>query len=221
MKTPGYILAIPAYNAESTLYELIVRLRISTDLPIMIIDDGSRIPVASLDLPDDITVHRIPDNRGKGYALRLAFAEADKSGFTHVISLDADLQHDPAEIGKFTSPAEDIDIIYGRRSLGGNMPLHRRLSNYFTSQIVSWVGGVKVLDSQCGYRRYRLARLNALALRENGFQFETEVLLRVIRAGGKVAPVAVKTVYQNEKSSIRNFRDTVKFIKLIIRSLFW
>ncbi|NOZ08402.1 MAG: glycosyltransferase family 2 protein [FCB group bacterium] len=217
----NYIIAIPAYNAEKTLPQLIKAIRDVVQVPILIIDDGSEVPVNTLNLPNDIILRRNSLNRGKGYCLRSAFAVTRELKFTHVITLDADLQHDPAEIRKFTEPAEDIDIVYGRRSLGGKMPLHRRLSNFMTSLIVSLIAGVKVLDSQCGYRRYRLERLNELTFVENGFQFETEVLLRVLRAGGTVSPVPVSTLYRNEKSSIRNVRDTVKFIKLIIRSLFW
>ncbi len=217
----NYIIAIPAYNAEKTLPELVTAIRDILPVPILIIDDGSVVPVTTLNLPDDIYLRRNPLNRGKGYCLRSAFTIAREMEFTHMITLDADLQHDPGEIVKFTAVDDQIDLVYGRRTLDASMPLHRRLSNYLTSSILSLRCAVKIYDSQCGYRRYRLDFVSELELREDGFQFETEVLIRTLLRGGTVDRVPIKTLYQSEQSSIRKISDTIKFINLIIRSMQW
>ena len=121
---------------------------------------------------------------------------------------------------KFLNIDERINIVIGARDFNRNMPFHRRISNKITSYIISILTGKKILDSQSGYRRYKLYSKSFSNCSEDGFQFESEVLIDELRLkDSKVEHVSIPTVYNDEKSSINNISDTYKFIKLIIRKI--
>ena len=89
------------------------------------------------------------------------------------------------------------------------------------SFIISKIIGQKIIDSQCGYRRYSLSDIDDLEFREMGFQFESEVLIKGINSNSKIKQVKISTIYdKNNKSYIKHFSDTLKFIRLIISSIF-
>ena len=133
--------------------------------------------------------------------------------------MDADNQHCPKEIYLFNQIDKNIDIVLGRRSFNRNMPIHRIVSNYITSLLVSILCRKRIYDSQSGFRRYKILSFVNNNYLENGFQFETEVLLYK-SLNYKIQHVNISTIYQNEISSINNIKDTLKFIKLILRFLF-
>ena len=75
------------------------------------------------------------------------------------------------------------------------MPLSRKFSNFTTSFIISKIVGKKIIDSQCGYRRYNLSHINDLELKEMGFQFESEILIKGINSNSYVKHVKIRTIY--------------------------
>ena len=167
------------------------------------------------------TAHRNTKNRGKGYSIKKGMKYAYKNNYTHVITLDADLQHDPVYIKSFLDTEENIDIVIGARSFDSSMPFLRRFSNFTTSFILSLLTKKKILDSQSGYRRYKLNSDFFNYCIEDGFQFESEVLINKLREeGATLEHVSISTLYNDEKSSINNLLDTYKFIKLIIKKIF-
>jgi glycosyltransferase involved in cell wall biosynthesis len=215
MKT---LITIPSYNDSEHLPDLIQGIRQTIDLPILVIDDGSDIPV---DINNSyIEVIRNELNLGKGGALKNGFRYASQNGFSHVITIDADLQHDPHKLIEFIEFDKDCIIVCGQRSIDSSMPLHRQISNKLTSRILSALCGQKIYDSQCGYRRYSVKAVLGAQCIENGFQFESEVLIKLAKMGnGSIGHLKIPTIYGNEKSSIRNIKDTLKFIILIIRNI--
>ena len=100
------------------------------------------------------------------------------------------------------------------------MPLHRRVSNYLTSSIISFLVKNKIFDSQCGYRRYKVSLLSDQKFKEDGFQLESEILLKCIDTNTPIKHIDIPTIYNDSKSSIKNISDTFKFIKLIGRHCF-
>ena len=140
-------------------------------------------------------------------------------GYTHCITLDADSQHDPLLIPKFLSMDESISIVCGKRDFIDTMPFHRKLSNIITSKVISLICLIKLYDSQCGYRRYRLEDVCKQKFIEKGFQFETEVLIKLLRKDFKISHINIPTIYSDEGSAMCYLDDTLKFIRLIIRTL--
>ena len=214
------LVIIPNYNDERHLYTLIDRIKAKVDIKILVIDDGSK-KEPSLD--KSIYYLRNEMNKGKGYSLNKAFMFADKLGYTHAITMDADLQHSPDNVEAFLNQDSAIDLVLGYRSFKSPMPLMRIASNYITTKFIQFSSGCnKVLDSQCGFRRYNLKKVKSFDCREMGFHYESEILIKMISLDKTtVENVKVDTIYGDESSSISSFRDTMKFIALIIRSFFW
>lgn len=213
-----YIL-IPALNPGKVLEILISEIRQYSDLTILIVDDGSN-PSISLKL-QNLKIIRNENNKGKGNALKKGFEWGLKHKLKYVITLDSDGQHSPTVLKEFIEINEDIDFCLGYREFSNNMPIHRRLSNYLTSKLVSIRVKKKILDSQCGYRSYNLQTIAPINFVETGFMFETEILLKSINRSTKINNILIPTIYGDEISSIRNFSDTINFIILYLRSFFY
>ena len=157
---------------------------------------------------------------GKGISLQRGFQFARQKGFKHVITMDSDLQHEPSELRLFLDARDDVDFVLGYRERDASMPLSRKFSNWMTSKIISSLTKTKIKDSQCGYRRYSLSAIENFDYIESGFQFESEILIKAISKKTTIEQVKVSTIYdKNNKSYIKHFSDTIKFIRLIINSI--
>ena len=209
---------IPSYNSNSSLSKLIEIINRDYSKSIIVIDDGSD-DVFNCQY-DNVDIIRNKENKGKGFSLQRGFKRAQERGYTHAVTLDADLQHNPDEIDKFINLSEDIDFVLGYRDRDHSMPIHRKLSNKITTALISRLTGKRILDSQCGFRRYNLSLINSFNYLEDGFQFESEVLIKCLPQGVSIKEIKIETIYdKNNKSYIRHVSDTLKFIRLILRSL--
>ncbi|NOY58633.1 MAG: glycosyltransferase family 2 protein, partial [Calditrichaeota bacterium] len=166
-----------------------------------------------------------PENQGKGASLKSAFRFAQRNGFDWVITMDGDGQHPVESIQNFIDAIREdkADLILGHRiARKGVMPVHRQMSNGITSVLVSiFAGNYRLHDSQCGFRAVRMSSFKPLSCSENGFQFESEMILRMGKGGCRFYEIPIETVYGQEKSSINIFIDTIKFVKLILKSFFY
>jgi len=217
---------IPAFNADRTIAQVIHGcVSVVQRENIIVVDDGSTDKTRTLVEQSGATIIVHENNRGKGAALRSGFSAALKYGCDAVITLDADLQHDPTYIVKFLElikKDENWGIIIGSRWRSGTkMPLDRRLSNRITSFLISIRTGQKIPDSQSGYRLIKRDVLEKVVTKENRFMAETELLLKASFNGFNIGTVHIPTIYAQEGSHISKFRDTLQFISLYIRSFFW
>ena len=212
------IIIIPAYNPPKSFSALLQNVQSITSMPIIIIDDGST-PIIETQDANTILLLRNKNNSGKGFSLIRGFNEALNRGYSHAITMDADSQHDPNILKSFIEVNENISIVLGNRYFNANMPLHRRISNKLTSSVISFICQEKILDSQCGYRRYKLDNVFSETYMEHGFQFESEVLIKLLCNNCTFHHIEIPTIYSQEKSSMNNIWDTIKFIRLIIRCL--
>lgn len=213
------IIITPAFNTNEHLPELIKQISNICSLPILIIDDGSHEAIQN-NFGDRVAILRNQENRGKGYSLLKGFRYALTNGYSHAITIDSDLQHPPKFIVDLINKNEEIDLIIGSRQFDKSMPWHRKLSNTITSGILSWLCNIKIPDSQSGYRRYKLESVMNHTYHENGFMFESEVVIALLRNQKlKFEYIFIDTVYNQSLSNIRNISDTIKFIKLIIKNI--
>tara|TARA_B100000212_G_scaffold328437_1_gene292708 strand:- start:413 stop:1057 length:645 start_codon:yes stop_codon:yes gene_type:complete len=213
-----HVAIIPVYNPNDHFIKLVKEVKKHIK-DIIIIDDGSKIPF-SINI-DGVFLIRNRFNRGKGYSLRKAFKLCIDKNFKFAITLDADGQHDPSLINDFVNKNNHTDIIIGARKIAYPMPLHRRFSNFITSFLLSVRCGINILDSQCGYRKYNLETYKKFNYDLDGFQFESEVLIKILGNGGSLDHISIPTIYNSSTSYINNVRDTLTFIKLYIRSFTW
>ncbi len=138
--------------------------------------------------------------------MRTGLARVFGGGFSHVLLLDGDMQHLPAEAASLLAEAErsGADIVLGERRFDRErMPAARYHANRIGSRVLSWFVGVPVRDTQCGFRVFRVDSLRGLELTAAGYEIETEMLVKVRRGGGRVASVPVTAVYAGQKSKLR------------------
>jgi len=214
---------IPAYNAESTISKAINGIsRFFKPSEIIVIDDGSSDDTYQRAKHEGAIVLKNEKNQGKGFSLKKGFKYAIKQGYNAVICLDADLQHDPADIPIFIHcyNKTDADLVLGSRIRDlSRMPLDRQFSNQTTSLIISLLTGRRVRDSQCGYRLIKTKVLKAIRLTSAKYETESELLVKALKAKYKIAHVPVKTIYNNQPSHIHRLIDTWRFIRVVMLSL--
>ncbi|MCK4857601.1 MAG: glycosyltransferase family 2 protein, partial [candidate division Zixibacteria bacterium] len=217
------LVIIPAFNAADSIAELIEKiLQQPADLDIAVIDDGSTDNTGEIARGCAVTCLDHQRNRGKGAALCTGFAYALSNDYEAVITMDADLQHDPLEINRFLQAGGDAAaIIIGTRRRGGAMPRSRRISNLLVSFICSLLAATKLTDSQSGYRLIPTRVLKELPLDSLHYELELELLIKAARAGVPIREIPIETIYGQGRSFIRPFRDTIRFLKLALKSLFW
>ncbi len=212
------IALIPAYNEAAHVGDVITATRQHLD-QVVVVDDGSVDDTAAVAERAGAKVLRHEANRGKGRAIITALDYFGESDAEFAVLLDADGQHDPAEIAKFveTAQRERADVVVGTRmSDTRDMPLVRKLTNQFTSWVTSRLARQRIPDSQCGYRLLRRNVLKDLQFSTARFETETEMLIQAGRGGHKIVSVPIRTIYAEGRASrIRPLRDTVRFFKLV------
>ena len=203
---------IPAYNAETSVGEIIERTK--EYIPrVIVVNDGSTDRTEDVARSRKTEVVSIPSNRGKGYALRQGFHLAMSNGCKAILTLDADGQHDPADIPKFLNAHQRDSraiLIGSRMAQADHFPTQRYYSNRTAAYFISKALGQYLEDTQCGFRLYPTETLRLIPLTTSRFQTETEVLLRAVRRGIRLSSVPVKNIYNlNGNAPRSNFRPVV------------
>lgn len=219
---------IPVYNHPETIKDVVSRaMKFHGD--IIVVDDGSDIEVADILSDLDVTIIRHLRNKGKGAAILTGASKAFDMGYTHIITIDADGQHDPGDLPKLLSAIgkNPHDIIVGKRDfqrakVPGISVFGRSFSNFWLRVQT----GQSIGDTQSGYRGYPLAVLKMLHLKEKHYSFEVEVLVKAIWAGIKVMEVDINVYYPTGDKRIThfhglidNFRISLLNTKLTMRSV--
>jgi len=196
MEPPRVLAIIPAFEEGPRIGAVAVGA--APRLPVLVVDDGSSDDTARQAEAGGAAVLRQHPNQGKGAALRAGFRRALDEGYDAVVTLDADGQHDPAEIPAFLAALAALPrpgLVIGRRDFG-SMPPSRRLANELGRRAFSWAVGQDVPDNQSGYRLVRRPLMEAmLESREHGFEFEVEMITTALRRRWPVAWVPIRTIY--------------------------
>ncbi len=216
--TEGVLALIPANNEGRQVAAVVRGAR--AHLPVLVVDDGSTDDTAAKASAAGAEVLQQRPCQGKGAALLAGFTWALSHGYDAVVTLDADGQHDPAEIPAFLQAyaAGKADLIIGKRDFT-QMPPVRRMSNTLGTQIFSKALGQNIPDNQSGYRL--ISRRLMEALREpdeRGFEFEVEMIILSVLKGYSLSWVPIRTIYADERSHISPFRHAAKFIQVSWRA---
>ena len=214
-KSASIIALIPAYNAAPFVANVVRQA--SMHVPVIAVNDGSRDATLDELRTTNATVIDQQPNQGKGVALRTGFRAALDQGADAVIQLDADGQHDPAEIPRFLEKhfTTAADLIIGERDFGG-MPLVRRVSNTIGRSAFSWAVGRKIRDNQSGFRLLSRRLIEAVLLsEEQGYEFEMDMILIAIKRGWPIEGVPIRTIYGEEVSNIKPMQHVVHFFRMV------
>jgi len=215
---------IPALDAASSIAAVVKDAR--RILPwVLVIDDGSSDDTSAAARAAGAQVIRHEMNRGKGGALKTGFARALDDRLEAVITLDADGQHLPSEIPKFLGEwgESQPDLVIGSRDhLFEQMLPRRRMANRFSAWTISACAGTRVGDSQSGFRLYSRRLLQEVPIGANGFDYESEIIVRAGRGGYKVLSVPIDLGFVNgiSTSHYRPVKDTLRIAWTVARTRF-
>jgi uncharacterized protein (DUF2062 family) len=204
-------IVIPCYNHPATVAK-VVRAA-SAHCAVFVVDDGSTVPLP--EMPG--TLVRLPRNQGKGAALRAGFRRAFDDGFTHAITMDADDQHSADDLPKFLEAAAthpDALIVGIRDFFAAACPTHRRRSNAVSTFWFRVETGVRLGDTQCGFRCYPLALTQKVRARSERYAFELEFMVRAAWIGVPIISVPVVCTYRPEQIRQSHFRPVVDLARI-------
>ncbi|HEX4926010.1 MAG TPA: glycosyltransferase family 2 protein, partial [Bdellovibrionales bacterium] len=216
---------IPTYDNPATIAGVVRDVLNAAPFPVLVVDDGSHEPVAPILqreglLGNRVQVLRFETNRGKGAALQAAFTDSVKNGFTHLVTVDGDGQHLASEMDCLITVAKENpwDLIIGNRKLeSATVPGISKFGRKFSNFWVDYQTGFKILDSQSGFRIYPLFHVQSMTFWTRKFDFEIEVLIRLLWRGVSIREVQCRVHYpppEERVSHFRKFRDNVRISAL-------
>ncbi len=211
------IVIIPTYNNAKTLGNVIERALLH-NLPLLVINDGSTDDTRNvLSQFANIQIINLEKNQGKGVALKTALRWAIEQNYRYAVTLDSDGQHYPEDISVFLSEIEQSPdtLLVGSRNLQAeNMPAKNTFANKFSNFWFRIETGIKMNDTQSGYRLYPLHKLKGLKFFTGRYEFELEILVRAAWQGIEVTNVPIRVYYPPEEERISHFRPLRDFMRL-------
>jgi uncharacterized protein (DUF2062 family) len=231
--TPSVLVVIPVYNHAATLAD-VARRALALHPHVLVVDDGSsgmpsNAPESVLGddlsfapeghplsgLPARYVRHAV--NRGKGAAIMTGAAAAKRLGMTHIVTIDADGQHDPDDIPAFLRAAEEdpLAVFVGVRDFGAaDVPFSSRFGRSFSNFWYTVHTGASAGDVQSGFRLYPLAVLENVPCAETRYGFEVEILVRASWAGFSVKNIPVKVHYPPKKERVSHFKPLADNLRI-------
>ncbi len=202
------LLVIPVYNHGGTIRQVVERA-LAAHPHVLVVDDGSTEPVAEKLAGLAAACIRQPQNGGKGSAIMRAAEWAKEAHFSHILTLDADGQHNPADARLFAPILAESPnaLIIGARDFNvPNVPRSSRFGRSFSGFWMRVQTGAVVSDMQSGFRLYPVALLLSVPCAEKGFAFEVEIVVRAAWSGFSVREVPVSVHYPPPGQRVSHFR---------------
>jgi len=212
---------IPTYNNEKTLERVILGVLNYTN-NIIIINDGSTDSTKHiLKKFDELEQIHFPKNKGKGSALRAGFKKATKDGFDFAITIDSDGQHYPNDIPVFIDEIlkDKNSLLIGSRNMTQDtVPKGSSFGNKFSNFWFWAETGVKLTDTQSGYRLYPLHIIKNIRFRTTKFEFEIENIVKASWKGVTIKNVPVKVLYDPDER-VTHFRPYKDFARITVLNI--
>ena len=209
---------VPAFNEARTIGE-VVRGAMAFVAQVLVVDDGSTDGTGEAAAAAGADVMRLERNAGKGTAIRAGLSRVFQGDATHVLFMDGDLQHRAEEIPNLLAAAEATGaamVIGERIFVRDQMPASRYWANVIGSWALATLMGVDLADTQSGFRVVRTDVLRQIELEATGYEFETELVVKLARRRAHIARVPIRAVYGGEKSKLRPVSDTTRNIVLAL-----
>ena len=218
---------IPVFNEEVTIGNVVTQTKktleqLGVSYEILVVDDGS--VDKSADIAQELKAHVLRDHhQGKGFALRSGFRQAKGK---LVVTLDADGSHQPEEIPLVLRYIREnkADFVVGSRFLNSEanktkIPKVNRMGNKMFNDLIGYLTGVKVSDSQSGFRAIRSSLIKRMKLSSHGYEVESEMLVKALRMGARVAETPISFDQRTVgNSKLDPIRDGTRILYAIIAS---
>ncbi|MHC4473139.1 MAG: glycosyltransferase family 2 protein [Planctomycetota bacterium] len=213
---------IPALNEAEPLGEVLDRLKEALGSrrsdyvhEILVVDDGSSDDTCRIAEEMGARVIPHPENLGNGAAVKSGMRAA---GGDCWVLMDADGQHDPAEVPRLIDGLERYDMVVGARTKGRGTGIHRNLANRVYNLLATYVSGRRIPDLTSGFRAMRASVARRfIYLLPNTFSYPTTLTLAFLRTGHSVLFEPIEAATRVGKSKIRLFRDGARFFYIIVR----
>ncbi|WP_369013339.1 DUF2062 domain-containing protein [Flavobacterium anhuiense] len=212
-----FCVIVPTYNNQKTLKKVLDSI-LDFTTNIIIVNDGSTDSTSEiLKSYSQVTQIHHPKNLGKGRALRNGFRKALEMGFEYAITIDSDGQHFAADIPVFLKAIQDEPnalLIGSRNMTQENVPKKSSFGNKFSNFWFKFETGIKLDDTQSGFRLYPL-RLLPKRFFTNKFEFEIEVIVRSAWKGIVVKNIPIQVLY-DPAERVSHFRPFQDFTRISI-----
>lgn len=221
-------LVVPHFNHLTSFQTFLPKL-VGLSLPCVVVDDGSDAEVKSalrelLKPEQNIHLYEHPNNRGKGAAMWTGAHAARALGYTHMLQIDADGQHNVADVSRFLelSQAHPNAIVSGAPQFDDSAPKARVYGRKITDFWVALeTGSLNIKDSLCGFRIYPLAEFELIFDKYHigkRMDFDTDVLVKSVWEGVDVQFIETDVVYlENNNSHFHYLADNLRLIWLHTR----
>lgn len=218
---------IPVFNEEATVGNIVTRTKktleqLGVSYEILVVDDGS--DDRSADIAQELKAHVLKKaHQGKGFALRSGFRQAKGE---LVVTLDADGSHQPEEIPLVLRYIREgkADFVVGSRFFDSEanqtkIPKINRTGNRMFNGLIWYLTGVQISDSQSGFRAIRSSLIKRMKLGSHGYEVESEMLVKALKMGARVAETPISFVQRTVGSSkLDPVKDGVRILYAIIAS---
>jgi len=219
-------IVVPDYNEEHTIGDVIERLRTTLQktvfaFEVIVVDDCSRDRSAEIGLSKHATVYSLKRHLGKGFALRAGFRKAKGE---IIVTIDSDGSNRPEELPFLLKPLlqDKADLVIGSR-FSGNKPTSGKRFNaagvHIFNLLIQILTGAAVSDSQSGYRAMKSAVLENLSLKSDGYEIESEILVKIARRKFRVREVPVSFEQRTYgRSTLDPIADGFRILMSIVTS---
>lgn len=213
------VVIIPTYNNAATLANVINEVAEYT-LNIIVVNDGSTDDTEQILLSfPEIEQLNYARNRGKGMALRQGFKKSLELGYSYAITIDSDGQHFAKDLPNFIDglqKTKDAIIIGSRNMDQEGIPGKSSFGNWFSNFWFAVETGIRMPDTQSGYRLYPIYLMKSMHFFTRKYEFEIEVLVRCSWRGIKIASIPVSVYYAPPKERVSHFRPFRDFFRISI-----
>jgi len=204
IEKPKIIVAIPCYNEEKFIGDLVKRASLHADM-VLVVDDGSTDNTAAVAQAAGAVIKKHGRQKGAGAATKSSFQAAIEYDCDILVTMDGDAQHNPDEIPLVIEP-----ILLGKASLViGSRFLQQaeiRKSRKFGIQVITWLYNFghsgKITDSQCCFRAHSRNLVENIKITDSGFGYSIEVLVQARKRGFDITEVPVSCIYHSEGSTM-------------------
>lgn len=223
---------IPTYNNHKTLLKVIEGVLKYTKNVIVINDGATDTTAQILENFSEVTQIHLPKNKGKGNALKVGFKKALDLGYDFAITIDSDGQHFPEDIPVFLDALENEttkNVLYiGARNMEqDDVPGSSSFGNKFSNFWFWFETGIRLKDTQSGFRMYPLKEIEKLKLYTTKFELEIEVIVKAAWNGTLVKNIPIQISYDDEER-VSHFRKGPDFARIsvlntwfVLVALFW